>query len=172
MTDRPVLYVFSGLPGTGKTTLARCLSRHLGACFLRIDTIEQGLRDLCGCDVQGEGYRLAYRIAQDNLLNGVSVVADCCNPIALTRDEWNDVAERADSDRVNLEITCSDPTRHRERVESRSSDIQGLALPTWEDVLARKYDPWEGDDVIRLDTACRSIEESLDALLSAIENRP
>lgn len=31
-----------------------------GAVWLRIDTIEQGRRDLCGATVQGEAYRLAY----------------------------------------------------------------------------------------------------------------
>ncbi len=55
---KPVLYVFSGLPGVGKTTIA---SRSPGGSvlpFLRIDTVEHGLREICSMDVQGEGYRL------------------------------------------------------------------------------------------------------------------
>lgn len=76
----PTLYIFSGLPATGKSTLAELLARRLGAAYVRIDTIEQALRDLCSVDVQGEGYRLAYRVAADNLRLGISVVADSCNP--------------------------------------------------------------------------------------------
>ena len=36
----PVLIVFSGLPGVGKTTIARELGRSLAAVYLRIDSIE------------------------------------------------------------------------------------------------------------------------------------
>lgn len=52
---------------------------------MRIDTVEQAIRDLCDFNVEGEGYRLSYRIAADNLKLGISVVADSCNPIDLTR---------------------------------------------------------------------------------------
>ena len=37
-----------GPPGSGKTALSQRLARDLKAVHLRIDTIEQGLRDLCG----------------------------------------------------------------------------------------------------------------------------
>ena len=66
------LVIFSGLPGAGKTTLSQALSRTLPSVHLRIDTLEQALRDLCGIDVEGEGYALAHRIASDNLQLGTS----------------------------------------------------------------------------------------------------
>jgi predicted kinase len=56
-------------------------ARRIGAAHLRIDTIEQALRELCSVDVEEEGYRLAYRVASDMLNAGVSVIADSCNPI-------------------------------------------------------------------------------------------
>jgi predicted kinase len=54
------LYIFAGLPGSGKTTLCELLARRIGAAHLRIDTIEQALRELYSVDIQGEGYQLAY----------------------------------------------------------------------------------------------------------------
>ncbi len=43
-----MLIVFSGLPGTGKTTIAQAVVRRCGAVYLRIDTIEQALRTALG----------------------------------------------------------------------------------------------------------------------------
>ena len=90
MMIAPALYIFSGLPGSGKTTLSRLLAKNVGAAHVRIDTLEQALRDLCSIDVQGEGYRLAYRVASDILHAGVSVVADSCNPIEPTPVSGNE----------------------------------------------------------------------------------
>ena len=47
----PVLFIFAGLPGSGKSTLAGVLAREIRAVYIRIDTIEQALRDLCSLDV-------------------------------------------------------------------------------------------------------------------------
>lgn len=151
----PVLLVFSGLPGSGKSTLAQVAARQTRACYLRIDTIEQALRDLCDVDVQGEGYRLAYRIAGDNLRLGSNVVADSCNPIELTRLEWRSVAENAGASHIDIEIVCSDPHEHRRRVETRRAEVPGLKLPTWEDVQAREFHAWTSDRLV-IDTAGRS----------------
>ena len=40
-----MLIIFGGLPGTGKTAIAQQLARELGAVYLRIDSMEQAIRD-------------------------------------------------------------------------------------------------------------------------------
>jgi predicted kinase len=55
----PALIVFGGLPGTGKTALARMLAVRLQAVYLRIDTIEQALRNAKAMKTGREGYLTA-----------------------------------------------------------------------------------------------------------------
>ena len=163
----PTLYILSGLPATGKSTVAQAVARRLGAAYVRIDTIEQALRDLCSVDIKGEGYRLAYRVAADNLRLGVSVVADSCNPVELTRREWERTAADAGALYLNIEVMCSDLKEHRSRVETRQGTVQGLRLPTWQEVSARPYDRWTTERIV-LDTCGRLPEECVDELLAAM----
>ncbi|MDE0126972.1 MAG: AAA family ATPase, partial [Bryobacterales bacterium] len=65
-----MLIALGGLPGVGKSTLAASLARRIGAVHLRIDTIEQAMRNV-GFEVSGpEGYLAARDLAEDNLRIG------------------------------------------------------------------------------------------------------
>jgi predicted kinase len=161
----PVLIVFGGLPGVGKTAIARELARQTGAVHLRIDTIEQAML-VCGAaraPLHDAGYRVAYAIAADNLQIGRTVIADSVNPLALTRDAWVEVATNAQVRFIEIEVTCCDTAEHRRRVEARSADIPGMRLPTWEEVVAREYRPWDCPHLV-IDTARQSVAESVAAV--------
>ena len=162
-----ILFILSGLPASGKSTLSKLIVKKYNAGYLRIDTIKQGLRDLCNFNVEGEGYRLSYRIANDNLKAGHNVVSDSCNPIDLTRREWEQVAKDSNSIFINIEIVCSDKEEHRQRVETRTNEVNGLNLPTWEEIESREYHLWKDDRII-IDTAGKSIEESFEELSEKI----
>ena len=41
-----------------------------------------------------------------------------------------------------FEVVLNDLVEHRRRVEQRRSDLEGLVVPTWEQVRARDYQPW------------------------------
>ncbi|SRR6266851_4891772 len=161
-----MLIVLSGLPGAGKTTIARGLARELAAVYLRIDSIEQAIR---GSErpVEGEGYDVAYAVAEDNLRLGSIVVADCVNPWPLTRDEWRAVAERTGVPVLDVEIVCSDAQEHRRRVETRVAEITGHRLPTWQEVVERDYRAWDSQRIV-IDTARLNVEQSVRTILARV----
>jgi len=160
-----MLIVMSGLPGTGKTALAKGLARQLKAAHVRIDRIEQALRDdeSPSEDIGSAGYLLGYALAEDNLRLGQTVVADSVNPLSITRDAWRAVGGRAHVPVVEVEIVCSDKEEHRRRIETKKADIPGPDVPSWKDIEARHYEPWSRQRIV-IDTAGKPYEQSLGEL--------
>ncbi len=154
-----LLIALGGLPGVGKSAVASALAKRMGAVHLRIDTIEQAVRNAGVALTGAEGYRVARAVAVDNLRLGHAVVADSVNPLPVTRDLWRTAASSNGAGLVEIELICSDPVEHQRRVESRAVPIPGLVLPTWQQVLDRKYEPWSTATTV--DTACRSVEETV-----------
>ncbi|EJJ28756.1 AAA family ATPase [Rhizobium sp. CF142] len=164
-----MLIIFGGLPGSGKTTIARALAKELGAVHLRIDTIEQNIRasGMLSSEVGPAGYMVGYGIAEDNLRLGNIVVADSVNSLKVTRDAWLSVAARSGAPAVEVEIICSDQDEHRRRVETRASDVPGLRKPSWEEIVTRDYDDW-GQRPIVVDTAKQSVDQAVAELMSKL----
>ena len=169
--QKPVLVIFSGLPGTGKTTLAKEIAHYLGATHIRIDTIEQALRRsmLKINQVEDAGYEIGYAMAKDNLLLGNTVVADSVNPIEITREAWLLVAQEVGCASIEVEVICSDSHEHQKRVETRLSDIVGLKQPNWNDVITREYHAWKREHIV-INTAHKTVEVSKQELLSQLSS--
>src|SRR5262245_58404148 len=162
-----MLIILGGLPGVGKTTIARALAKRIDAVHIRIDTIEQVLRESGRvADVYDLGYRVAYAVAEDNLRLGRTVIADSVNPLPVTREAWRDVAVRAAVGALEVEVICSDQTEHRRRVETR--DVEPfLPTLTWHDVVTRAYRPWDRERIV-IDTASGSVDAHVDRLCSYV----
>ena len=151
-----MLIVIGGLPGVGKTTLARALAGRLGAAHVRVDAFEaalvrQGLvpsRD----DVGPHGYELALAAADTCLTAGTDVVVDAVFPVAAARRPFRDLAARGGVPVHWMRLICSDPAEHRRRVEERVADIPGHVVPAWAAVRRRDVDQWHERHTV-VDTA-------------------
>jgi len=129
---------------------------------LRIDEIEQAIRSagILSADVGPAGYVVANALAASNLKIGGLVIADCVNPVQESRQGWRKAAAHAQRPLLEVEVICSDPVQHRRRVEERESDIDSLALPTWQSVLAHEYSPWTDPHLV-VDTAILAPHEAI-----------
>ncbi len=80
---------------------------------------------------------------------------------------YHDIALSVEVPCLDIEVVCSNPSVHRERVENRTADIAGLALPDWQAVINRDYQPWDRERLI-LDSATLSVTQSVEKIVAAL----
>jgi len=136
--SRPTLWIFCGLPATGKSALARQLAEDLSLAYMQSDQVRvesAGCPMAAGVVPYGEGpYRLEMRQrvyaqmladAQEHLKNGRSVVLDA----SFSRGKWrHDALQLAGDLNTNfllVECRCSEETM-RKRLLKRD-DETGLS---------------------------------------------
>ncbi|HEY8730540.1 MAG TPA: ATP-binding protein [Candidatus Limnocylindria bacterium] len=161
------LVVVSGVPGTGKSTVAEHAARTIGAALLSKDIFEAALwrsgitRE---ANAGWASYEQLGAVAESQLRLGTPVVLDSVAPNERIRGAWRDLAARHAARFVVVECVCSDERVHRSRVDGRSRNIPGWPELSWEQVVdvRSRYEPW-ADDRLVLD-AMRPMEENLVAL--------
>ena len=143
----PTLIIFSGLPCTGKTTLARRAASHLGIPLLRIDDlvafIPQAMRD--HADPYWETLiNLLLNLAEAQLAIGVSVMVDSVF-MGADRRQVEQIAVLHKAIYRPIHTFVSDERVWRERVEQRAAAAPPEDGPaTWEQIQEQRksYQPW------------------------------
>jgi predicted kinase len=142
----PVLLVLSGLPGTGKSTIADALAGRRPFTVLAVDPIESAIVR-AGIQPSFEtglaAYLVAEAIAEASLAAGRSVIIDAVNSVEPARDLWRELARRRGVPLVVAAVTVADEAAHRARVSERRRDL-AIAEPGWDDVerRAREWTAW------------------------------
>jgi predicted kinase len=143
----PLLVVTAGLPATGKSTIAEVIGNRLGLPVLSVDPIEAAILS-AGIDAaQPTGlaaYLVAETMAEGVLSSGRGVVIDAVNAVEPARDQWVKLAARQQATLRFIEVTCSDPEVHRERLAARAGRHAADAAYAVEQSVA-EWEPWTGD---------------------------
>jgi predicted kinase len=159
-----------GIPGAGKTTVARQLAEEIVAIHIEIDVIEAAIRRNLKEEVEeSDRYRAAYGVGQaltESLLrSGHMVIADSLNSIPLTRGLWVNAAKNADAHLIEVEVISSDQAEHRQRlIEGRDPSRPGTPRSF---AMANTYQPWDRERIV-IDTATTSVGEAVATIRKAI----
>ena len=145
--------IFNGLPGTGKSVLARQAARFLGCSVLSKDILEAALwRSGIGPELRSGwvAYELMTSIAEDQLRVGQSVVLDSVATYERIRSGWRDLAVAHGATSVTISCICSDEAVHRERLARRQREIPGWHEIDWHQVedTRRRYEPCSAPELV------------------------
>lgn len=150
------LIVFTGLPGTGKSTLAEALGKQLSIPVFAKDWLEA---TLIRCELipsnqekplGSAGYELLTVLAECQLMLEQSVILDSVAGTVSIRETWKDISKQYNAQWIVIECVCTDESLHRSKLASRQRKIPGWHEPQWADIEKAKgyYAPWVGERLV------------------------
>jgi predicted kinase len=174
-----LLVLMTGVPGSGKSTMAEVAGEALGAPVLGHDWVMSGLRPfpelqetLDAMRPPGQrsvGWSVLWALARSQLRRGSSVVLD-----GVARqpevDRTRQVAQQEGAGGLVVMTSCGDADVHRSRVEGRQRRIPDWYELDW-DHVERARSAWEPPDgldlVLQTERTVEANAEELRALLAA-----
>jgi predicted kinase len=155
--SEPVLIVMSGLPGSGKSTIAERVAARLGAPVLSVDPIESAIIKAGiqkGFETGLAAYLVAAALASEQLKLGISVVIDAVNAEEEGKNNWRELGKKHNLTPIVIDVFVSNVELHRQRIEARVRNLHGINEVTWDKVEARRkhFTAWQ-EPTLRLDSS-------------------
>jgi len=165
------IIIVSGLPGSGKSTVAEAIAKQLQSPLLSVDPVESSIlkSGIARSFESGlASYIVVQTLASEQLKLGMSVIIDAVNPVQEARDMWHEL-EKKHSAKLFIIECLLDEQVHKQRLHDRIRNMHGIPEVTWEDVEKRKkeYMLWKEKKLI-LDTA-QPQEKNMQEVLRYIE---
>lgn len=144
------LIIFTGLPGTGKSSVAEALARRLQVPIFAKDWLEavllqNGFAPAADSRSGYLGYEMLTVLARRQLMFGQSAILDSVAGAESLRARWRSLAAEFNAGWKVIECVCADEELHRARLLSRQRGIPGWHELTWADVerVRGYYVPWQ-----------------------------
>ncbi|MBV7339871.1 AAA family ATPase [Chloroflexi bacterium TSY] len=169
------LILLTGLPGTGKSTLAKALSDKIQVPVFSKDIIEAALlrcdvKTACngGQPVSYAVYEILFALAEQQLSLRQSCIIDCVASHPTVRKQFQLTAKQHHAKWLVIECICSDEEIHKTRLTTRKRNIPGYRELDWYHLLKTKerYVQWE--ESRHIVDSVNLLNDNIDAVLSYI----
>jgi len=129
----PVLIMMSGLPGSGKSHLGRCLAERVRAVVIESDVVRKALfpRPNYRADESASVHRACQQLMRRLLTKGVSVVFDATNLVEFQRETIYALARRSGA-RLLIVRTVAPEEVVRHRLAGRQADSESASDADWQ----------------------------------------
>jgi predicted kinase len=147
------LVIFSGLPGTGKSTFAMRLARELQYPLLCIDDVIGEIPENPGFAFWDSRIAILLDVVETQLKAGLNVIVDSVF-MNTDRHHARDLARKYSARFLPIHVFISDESKWKERVETRFNELNDPDAATWEQVLHQRehFRQWEPGTALMIDS--------------------
>lgn len=135
ITATPVLFIITGLPGTGKSYLARKIAERLPVVIVQSDFVRKFIapKPTYSSEESALVHQVARAVTERLLVAGCRVIYDATNLVEWHREKLYHVADKTGVRLVIIQTVASEQViRERLRQRHRVRDLQDMSDADWD----------------------------------------
>jgi predicted kinase len=166
--NQPTLVIFSGLPGTGKSTLAEKLARKLRWPLLCIDDVIGEVTEDPGIAFWDSKVAVLLDLVNTQLKFGLDVIVDSVF-MNMDRQHAQELARKHGARFLPVYVFVSDDKLWEERVTKRYNEMNDKDVATWERVQHQRehFAKWEDGTALFIDSV-EGVEQNFEKVLKFV----